>query len=161
MEQGQAAAPAPLCAVPWEQPVPSAGCHLLPPTGALLPLKRAANPSPGVCTAQPPPLDSKQPLVSPGRALTCSSLSEYFCGFLLPWLFLRSFFSSAWHLSRESPLLLCSVWYFFSAAWMSQERVLSLGCSSCCQGVTETSRGPQEIPVEAQRANRGQLSYVW
>lgn len=51
-----------------------------------------------------------------GRLPTCSSLSEYFCGFLLPWLFLRSFFSSAWHLSSASPLLLCSVWYFFSAA---------------------------------------------
>lgn len=58
-------------------------------------------------------------------APTCSSLSEYFWGFLLPWLFFRSFFSSAWHLSSESPLLLCSVWYFFSAAWMRQEKALS------------------------------------
>lgn len=30
-----------------------------------------------------------------GGSPTCSSLSEYFCGFLLPWLFLRSFFNSA------------------------------------------------------------------
>lgn len=117
----------------------------------------------GFARAWPPPSGSTHhPLVSPARAPTCSSLSEYFCGFLLPWLFLRSFFSSAWHLSRESPLLLCSVWYFFSAAWMPQEKVLSLGCSSCCQGVTETSRAPGNssgIP-EAQRANRGQLSCV-
>ena len=43
-------------------------------------------------------------------------LVRVFLGVLLPWLFLRSFFSSAWHLSSASPLLLCSVWYFFSAA---------------------------------------------
>lgn len=63
-------------------------------------------------------------------SMYCSSLSEYFWGFLLPWLFLRSFFSSAWHLSRASPLLLCSVWYFFSAALRYLESS-STFCSSC------------------------------
>lgn len=49
-------------------------------------------------------------------ALTCISFSPYLDGFLLPWLFLRSFFSSPWHFSRLSPLLLCSTWYFLRAA---------------------------------------------
>lgn len=49
--------------------------------------------------------------------LTCISLSLYLDADLLPcWLFRRSFFSSAWHFSRLSPLLLCSIWYFFKAA---------------------------------------------
>lgn len=50
------------------------------------------------------------------QALTCISFSPYLDGFLLPWLFLRSFFSSPWHFSRLSPLLLCSTWYFLRAA---------------------------------------------
>lgn len=50
--------------------------------------------------------------------LTCISLSLYLDALLLPcWLFRRSFFSSAWHFSRLSPLLRCSIWYFFKAAW--------------------------------------------
>lgn len=53
--------------------------------------------------------------------LTCISFSPYLEGFLLPWLFLRSFFSSAWHFSRLSPLLLCSNWYFFRAAYVGQK----------------------------------------
>ncbi len=57
------------------------------------------------------------------HTLTCISLSPYLEGCLLPWLFLRSFFSSAWHFSRLSPLLLCSIWYFFSAAWGGQHKV--------------------------------------
>lgn len=57
------------------------------------------------------------------HTLTCISLSPYLEGCLLPWLFLRSFFSSAWHFSKLSPLLLCSIWYFFSAAWGGQHKV--------------------------------------
>ena len=76
-------------------------------------------PAPGrAVLAAPNP--QRPPRHRPGP--TCSSLSEYFCGFLLPWLFLRSFFSSAWHLSSASPLLRCSVWYFFNAACGSSTR---------------------------------------
>lgn len=56
-----------------------------------------------------------------GGMLTCISFSPYLEGFLLPWLFLRSFFSSAWHFSRLSPLLLCSIWYFFRAAYVGEQ----------------------------------------
>lgn len=56
------------------------------------------------------------------HTLTCISLSPYLDGCLLPWLFRRSFFSSAWHFSKLSPLLLCSIWYFFRAAWRGQHR---------------------------------------
>lgn len=171
MEQGQSGRLQPRSAAwPRERPVPTAGCHPLPSTppqpsgtpkaAAPLPLKRAANPYPGVChsptgSTEHPPVSPHPLLVSPARGPTCSSLSEYFCGFLLPWLFLRSFFSSAWHLSRESPLLLCSVWYFFSAAWTRQEKVLSLGRSSCHQGVTETSRALGKVGSPRPREQTG------
>lgn len=57
------------------------------------------------------------------RELTLISLSPYLDGCLLPWLFRRNFFSSAWHFSKLSPLLLCSIWYFFKAACRGQRRV--------------------------------------
>lgn len=64
---------------------------------------------------------------------TCISLSPYLEGCLLPWLFRRSFFSSAWHFSKLSPLLLCSIWYFFSAAWGGQHKVRkSARTRQCC-----------------------------
>lgn len=91
------AAPAP------ERAVGGWGAALTARCRAHGPGRRASHPAPA-------------PAVPPAGRPTCSSLSEYFWGFLLPWLFLRSFFSSAWHLSSASPRLRCSVWYFFSAA---------------------------------------------
>lgn len=50
------------------------------------------------------------------NALTSISLCSYFVTFRAPWLFLLIFFSSAWDFSKESSLLLCSVWYLFKVA---------------------------------------------
>lgn len=60
--------------------------------------------------------------LSLSHPLTCVSLSPYLVGCLLPWLLRLSFFSSAWHFSRLSPLPLCSIWYFFNAACRGQRR---------------------------------------
>lgn len=81
--------------------------------------------------------------------LTCISFSPYFDGFLLLWLFLRSFFSSPWHFSRLSPLLLCSIWYFFRAAyvglqtWVSdaEEQTSNVinGSTHVCKTISDTT----------------------
>lgn len=73
------------------------------------------------------------------RELTLISLSPYLDGCLLPWLFRRNFFSSAWHFSKLSPLLLCSIWYFFKAACRGQRRV------SQCRGLAGEKHGKEDL----------------
>lgn len=48
--------------------------------------------------------------------LTSISLCSYLSAFRPPWLFLLIFFNSAWDFSKESNLLLCSVWYLLRVA---------------------------------------------
>lgn len=65
-----------------------------------------------------------------GGRLTSLSLFSYLLAFL-PWLFLLSFFKSAWALSRESCFIFCSIWNLLNVAWIREMNHVNLGKLSC------------------------------
>lgn len=66
------------------------------------------------------------------QALTSFSLLSYFSAFF-PWLFLLSFFRSAWDLSRKSCFILCSIWYFLNVAYGRTENSITAATQSECK----------------------------
>lgn len=61
--------------------------------------------------------------------LTSLSLFSYLLAFL-PWLFLLSFFRSAWALSRDSCFIFCSIWNLLNVAWIRGMNHVNLGTPS-------------------------------